>query len=368
MALTPLDFAPVKTLRRRWFCQPHIGNTRGGLGAITSAGDTFNDTAPKWGITFVCPASGPLNGVLLRVYSIVTPGTQSFTVQLQGVTADGVPDNNIIATSNTLTEASATTGAFIAEFASPPTLTAGVTYSLVFVRGGTADFTLMLMGGTIAGALFGAPSAPNVPSLASATSSNVWSKSTITTATIPFHWLRIDGVWRNCGFIYPMKGEFQEQLITAGTEYGIAIVPVHDMASTGLRLWVDINETGSPATDGYFRIYDSDGTTVLRTTPLDESLRTSVTGGICNVFWPTTRLSAGKQYYIGITGAGNWKLQKLATGDETGASHGNLRQGVFGHNVWLTSRATVGSGAWTAINPSATEIPLVGFYNAGNYQ
>lgn len=367
MAMQELYFSGASVLRRRAFCQPHIGNMRGAFPSVVSDGSqAFSATNPRQAIVFAAPAGGSLASVLFRVTNITVAGTYDLRVRIEGVTAaTGVPDGNVLASCPALAEA-ATTGAAILHFSPQATLVAGQFYALVFEQLGSAEFFLAVYGGTNS-AVCGEPSKANTPVWCTYTGA-AWSRVvTGTTATIPFYWLRIGGVWNNCGFIYPLKSTPESATIPVGTEAGLGIIPVHDMALAGVRLWIDKGTSTGTAGFGYIRVYDSDGVTVLRTAAVEENAIANTNGGISNFFWDVVRLAKGRQYYIGVTGPSVWALGKVACGNET-EPLGNLRQGIFGHDVWWTSRGAVGAGAWAALDTGNSSVPFVGFHNAGNYQ
>ena len=368
MSLQPLYFSGASQLRERQFIQPHLGNSKGSLAnQLATDTTTLGATTSRVGIITQAPATGDLDAILLRVHTITLAGTQDLRVRVEGVSSDGVPDGVVVATATPVTEAVATTGAFVAEFPVPPALIGGQFISIVIERAGTCEFQLSLSGTTSANAaIIGDPSKTNFPNVATYSSSTWTRSSSGTTPILPFHWVRIASRWRNCGFIFPLKAEPMQVTIPASTEAGIAITPVHDIALAGLRVWMDIGGA-SPSGSGYFRLYDSDGTSVLRSVNFYETFRSNAFGGVVTIRWGSVRLRKGTRYYIRITGPTDWTIAAVASGNETSAQ-GDLRQGVFGHDVYLTSRVTAGSGAWASFDNTNAVMPFCGFVNAGNYQ
>jgi len=354
------------TLRKRGFNHPHVPNLRGGY-TLTSSGNPFFhtntnllfSTTKGYAIIFEAPADGELEYVYYGVaYKASAPSyPTTLTFRVQGITGEGIPNgvnNGGSAVGSNLTGNSGN----ISEFTTRPTLVRGNIYSLTIVDSNdTPNWNLMAAADLCSA---------NFPNICNTTDRTTWLKDTLNTKIIPALMLRISGAWvKVCTVIPPGPGS-DLTFSNTTTERGIAITPIHDIALEGVKTLCDLD----PDTNSWtISLYEGDSNTPIERLVLDSDLKGNTSGGTVDMFFPsTTKLLTGRTYYIGFhCPAAGGGLCYIPT--KSIATYGDIRKAVFGHDIGVYTRTFNNGESWVRVDADTTPyVPVISFYNAGQYQ
>lgn len=362
-----------KLLRERSFCQPHIGRCRSTMTFFmgdTSATLVAGGTAYKY-VGQQMTLAGALTKTMFALFSIPVAGTLDLVFRLHEMLSDGTP-GAVLATSDAVTAASAVAlTTHTATWSSAPTVVRGNFYCVSAEQRGTASLIFCLPHAEP----FANVAESNWPAWGSGSGGTggvgtTWVKSASTGSGFPFWWHEVGGKWGGTQIFFP-PCEAGEITLLAGTEYAAVVRPVHDIALSGGRMWFDMD--AAQAGNWIFRVYGESTTEPpLAEIQISKDAKGLTAGGTADWFFPSVvRLVRGKKYFVSFwnpnsgTSSTTWSKTKyvpLPAGLETG-----LKKAIYGHEVWMATRAAATNGPFAAWTEDAAACPFMGLHNAGNY-